>query len=168
MPSMSSGVQDRGWRWVEFGARVRSDEARVFKQTLEGVYDHETVDHSAKEYVRGEVHTNTVEGYFSLLKRGVIGTFHQVSKKHLPLYLAEFDHRYNHRKTTDGERTVAALRLAEAGAASSAERARRRRRVEVTHDILADLPGPDELGFLHSGLCQVYLPRSRPPRCRAT
>ena len=42
-----------------------------------------------------------------------IGTFHQVSKKHLPLYLAEFDHRFNHRKITDGERTVAALRLAE-------------------------------------------------------
>ena len=63
--------------------------------------------------MRGDVHTNTVEGYFSLLKRGVIGTFHQVSRKHLPLYVAEFDHRYNHRKTTDGERTVAALRLAE-------------------------------------------------------
>ena len=57
----------------------------------------------------------------------------------------------------------AALRFAEAGAVSSAERTRRRRQIEVTHDILADLPGPDELGFLHSGLCQVYLPRSRPP-----
>ena len=76
-------------------------------------FQHEGVKHSQKEYVRGDVHTNTVEGYFSLLKRGVIGTFHQVSRKHLPLYVAEFDHRYNHRKTTDGERTVAALRLAE-------------------------------------------------------
>ena len=53
----------------------------------------------------------------------------------------------------------AALRFAEAGAVSSAERTRRRRQIEVTHDILADLPGPDELGFLHSGLCQVYLPQ---------
>ena len=43
----------------------------------------------------------------------LIGTFHQVSKKHLPLYLAEFDHRYNHRKTTDGERTVEGIKLAE-------------------------------------------------------
>jgi transposase-like protein len=76
-------------------------------------FAHDGVKHSQKEYVRGDVHTNTVEGYFSLLKRGVIGTFHQVSRKHLPLYVAEFDHRYNHRKTTDGERTVAALRLAE-------------------------------------------------------
>lgn len=80
---------------------------------LDVKFQHHTVKHSRKEYVRGEIHTNTVEGYFSLLKRGVIGTFHQVSKKHLPLYLAEFDHRYNHRKTTDGERTLAALRLAE-------------------------------------------------------
>jgi transposase-like protein len=76
-------------------------------------FQHDSVKHSRKEYLRGEVHTNTVEGFFSLLKRGVIGTFHQVSRKHLPLYLAEFDHRYNHRKTTDGERTIAALRMAE-------------------------------------------------------
>lgn len=80
---------------------------------LDHKYEHGVVKHSNKEYVRGDVHTNTVEGYFSLLKRGVVGTFHQVSKKHLHLYLAEFDHRYNHRNTTDGERTVAALRLAE-------------------------------------------------------
>jgi transposase-like protein len=76
-------------------------------------YTHRVVKHKVKEYARREdgqvTHTNTVEGYFSLLKRGVIGTFHQVSKKHLPLYLAEFDHRYNHRKVTDGERTVAGL-----------------------------------------------------------
>jgi transposase-like protein len=80
---------------------------------LDRKYEHGVVKHSAKEYARGDVHTNTVEGFFSLLKRGVIGTFHQVSKKHLPLYLAEFDHRYNHRKATDGERTVSALRMAE-------------------------------------------------------
>jgi len=70
-----------------------------------------------KEYKRKEkdldVHTNTVESKFSLLKRGIIGTFHQVSKKHLPLYLAEFDHRFNHRKSTDGERTISALKLTE-------------------------------------------------------
>jgi transposase-like protein len=67
-------------------------------------FQHHTVKHSRKEYVRGEFHTNTVEGFFSLLKRGVIGTFHQVSKKHLPLYLAEFDHRYNHPSQNDGWR----------------------------------------------------------------
>lgn len=47
------------------------------------------------------------------MKRGIMGTFHQVSKKHLPLYLAEFDHRFNHRKDTDGQRTVSALKCAE-------------------------------------------------------
>jgi hypothetical protein len=68
------------------------------------------------EYVRREknrlVTTNGVEGFFSLLKRGVVGTFHHVSEKYLPLYLAEFDHRHNHRTVTDGERTIAALKKA--------------------------------------------------------
>ena len=80
-------------------------------------YTHRVVNHTIKQYARKEdgqvTHTNTVESSFSLLKRGIIGTFHSVSKKHLPLYLAEFDHRWNHRKDTDGERTVAALRKAE-------------------------------------------------------
>ena len=53
--------------------------------------------HSAKEYVRGDVHTNTGEGYFSILKRGIMGTYHHVSQKHLKRYLAEFDFRYNER-----------------------------------------------------------------------
>jgi hypothetical protein len=53
--------------------------------------------HSAKEYVRGDVHTNTVEGYFSILKRGIMGTYHHLSQKHLKRYLAEFDFRYNER-----------------------------------------------------------------------
>jgi len=76
-------------------------------------FAHQGVKHMAKEWVRGEVHTNTVESAFSLLKRGITGTFHQVSKKHLPLYLNEFDFRYNNRKSTDGERTIAALKTAE-------------------------------------------------------
>ena len=62
--------------------------------------------------MRGDVHTNTVESSFSLLKRGVVGTFHSLSKKYLPLYLAEFDHRWNTRKDTDGERTVDGLKMA--------------------------------------------------------
>ncbi len=52
---------------------------------------HEVVNHGAGEYVRGDAHTNTVEGYFSILKRGIIGTFHHVSAQHLKRYLAEFD-----------------------------------------------------------------------------
>lgn len=58
---------------------------------------HETVNHSIGEYVRGNVHTNTIEGYFSILKRGITGTYHHVSPQHLKRYLAEFDFRYNTR-----------------------------------------------------------------------
>ena len=53
--------------------------------------------HSIGEYVRGDIHTNTIEGYFSILKRGIMGTYHHVSPKHLKRYLAEFDFRYNER-----------------------------------------------------------------------
>ena len=59
---------------------------------------HDTVNHSRKEWVRGQVHTNTIEGVFSLFKRAIIGSFHQVSKKHLDRYLDEFEFRYNNRK----------------------------------------------------------------------
>lgn len=62
---------------------------------------HDTVTHSAGEYVRGDVHTNTVESAFSLLKRGIIGSWHKVSAKHLPAYLAEMEFRFNRRKRED-------------------------------------------------------------------
>jgi hypothetical protein len=58
---------------------------------------HEMVDHGKEEYVRGDAHSNTVEGYFSILKRGVVGTFHHISEAHLGRYLAEFDFRYSNR-----------------------------------------------------------------------
>jgi len=76
---------------------------------LEPKYTHKTVNHSLGEYRRHEgksvVGTFTVEGYFANLKRGIMGVFGHVSAQHLPLYLAEFEHRYNCRKITDGERT---------------------------------------------------------------
>ncbi|MBC8452920.1 MAG: IS1595 family transposase [Chloroflexi bacterium] len=59
---------------------------------------HETINHSIKEYVRGDVHTNSIEGMWSLFKRGVVGSFHHVSKKHLERYLDEFEFRFNNRK----------------------------------------------------------------------
>jgi transposase-like protein len=74
---------------------------------------HEMVDHGTGEYVRGDAHSNTVEGYFSILKRGIIGTYHHVSEAHLQRYLAEFDFRYNNRMSlgiNDGERTAIALK----------------------------------------------------------
>ncbi|MGH7988319.1 MAG: transposase [Candidatus Binataceae bacterium] len=62
---------------------------------------HEMVDHKALEYVRGEVHTNNIESFWSLLKRGIVGTFHQVSADYLPLYLNEFTFRHNFRNEPD-------------------------------------------------------------------
>ena len=59
---------------------------------------HESVSHAKGEYVRGNVHTANLDSFWSLLKRGVIGTFHKVSKDYLPLYLAEFSFRHNNRK----------------------------------------------------------------------
>lgn len=59
------------------------------------VENHETVNHGIGEYARGTVHTNTIEGYFSILKRGITGTYHHISGQHLKRYLAEFDFRYN-------------------------------------------------------------------------
>ena len=64
-------------------------------------YRHETVNHRRGEYVRGRVHTANLDSFWSLLKRGVMGTFHQVSKAYLPLYLNEFAFRHNHRHDTD-------------------------------------------------------------------
>jgi transposase-like protein len=74
---------------------------------------HEVVNHGIGEYVRGNAHTNTVEGYFSILKGGIVGTYHHVSQKHLKRYLAEFDFRYNERsalEVTDAERAVKVIR----------------------------------------------------------
>lgn len=73
---------------------------------------HETVKHADGEYARGDIHSNTVESLFSLIKRGMFGTFHSVSKKHLPRYLDEFAFRYNARKVSDEERVEHAIRAA--------------------------------------------------------
>lgn len=101
---------------VEDGSVVVTDDYFGYRH-MPKIFKHKSVKHSADEYARKDgkliVHTNTVESKFSLLKRGIVGTFHQVSKKHLPLYLAEFDHRFNHRAVTDGQRTVSALKMAE-------------------------------------------------------
>jgi hypothetical protein len=68
---------------------------------LNKLYAHQIVRHCEGEYVRGEVHTNSVENFWSLLKRSVMGTYHNVSKKYLPLCLNEFTFRFNNRKTAD-------------------------------------------------------------------
>ncbi|MEX0961114.1 MAG: IS1595 family transposase [Burkholderiales bacterium] len=80
-------------------ARLMTDRERPLRALASIVASHETVNHEAGEYVRGDVHTNTVEGFFSILKRGIIGTYHHVSAAHLHRYTAEFDFRYTNRET---------------------------------------------------------------------
>src|SRR5205085_5979526 len=85
--------------FVKPGSRLYTDEGSAFKLLTERYgYEHEMVDHSAKEYVRGDVHTNTIEGFWANVKRGIKGTYVHVSKKHLQTYLREFEYRHNLRQ----------------------------------------------------------------------
>ena len=97
-------------------SRLFTDESRLYGDAPLMFADHQTVRHSAGEYVRGEVHTNTIEGAFSIFKRGMKGIYQHCKEKHLHRYLAEFDHRYNHRVGlgySDIDRTFAAIKGAE-------------------------------------------------------
>ncbi len=78
-------------------SRLMTDESKLYIEVGAEFAGHETVCHSAEEYVRGEVHTNTIEGYFSIFKRGMKGVYQHCAEKHLHRYLAEFDFRYNNR-----------------------------------------------------------------------
>jgi transposase-like protein len=80
---------------VHADSRLVTDQAQHYRHAP--VAKHEAVDHSKYEYVRGDVHTNTLEGFFSIFKRGLIGTYQHVDKRHLDRYLAEFDFRQNTR-----------------------------------------------------------------------
>ena len=75
---------------------VATDESGVYHR-INRKRPHQFVTHGRGEYVRGNVQTQTIDGFWSLLKRGIIGTFHNVSAKYLPLYVAEFEWRYNNR-----------------------------------------------------------------------
>ena len=77
-----------------------TDAYGVYKE-LGRTYPHGVVDHSKGQHVIGAIHTNTIEGFWSILKRGIVGSFHQVSRKYLPLYVAEFQFRYNNRENAD-------------------------------------------------------------------
>ena len=74
---------------------------------------HKTVCHSTRQYARGNVHTNTAESSFALVKRGIMGVYHNVSKEYLHRYLWQFDFIWNNRDLNDGERVIAAIRAAE-------------------------------------------------------
>jgi len=94
-------------------AHVMTDSSTVLKGAMRG-RKHDQVNHKAEEYVRYEngvcITTNSIEGYFATLKRGINGVYHHVGKQHLHRYLSEFDFRYNARKVSDGDRTLLALK----------------------------------------------------------
>ena len=90
-----------------------TDAAVAYRKVGEAFLSHQTVDHSAYEYVRGNVSTNKAENFFSQLKRSIDGTHHHVSNVHLPRYLAEFDFRYTTRKLSDSERMQLTIRRGE-------------------------------------------------------
>ena len=96
-------------------ARLMTDELPAYKVVVElaGIESHEKVNHSKKEYVRGEITTNTVEGFYSIFKRGMKGVYQHCAEKHLHRYLSEFDFRYSNRialGVDDGERRTLAIK----------------------------------------------------------
>jgi transposase-like protein len=92
-PTVASIVRDN----ISRESRLLSDESKLYLKVGTEFASHETVTHSHGEYVRGDVHTNSVEGYFSIFKRGMKGIYQHCKEKHLHRYLAEYDFRYNTR-----------------------------------------------------------------------
>ncbi|MCB2106458.1 MAG: IS1595 family transposase [Rhodobacteraceae bacterium] len=88
-------VQQVVWQHMDDNSRLVTDGAQAYRNVHGG--EHEWVDHSKREYVRGDVHTNTLEGFFSLFKRGLVGVYQHMDERHLDRYLAEFDFRQNTR-----------------------------------------------------------------------
>jgi transposase-like protein len=92
-------------------SRLHTDESKLYNG-MDAHFTHETVKHTANEYVRGDVTTNTIESYFSVFKRGMKGTYQHCAEKHLHRYLAEFDFRYNNRAKLGVNDTMRAETLA--------------------------------------------------------
>jgi transposase-like protein len=107
------GVREILVRNADRKSILYTDESKLYTTIGKEYASHETVNHSAKEYVRGVVHTNTIENVFSVFKRGMRGTYQHCGEAHLFRYLAEFDFRYNNRSTLgveDTERTANLIR----------------------------------------------------------
>ena len=79
---------------------ISTDDHGAYRK-LGNEFPHGLVRHANGEYVVGAIHTNTIEGFWSMVKRGIVGTFHKVSKKYLQLYVNEFEFRYNNRENAD-------------------------------------------------------------------
>jgi transposase-like protein len=86
---------------IDAASSLMTDGAGQYRKMHKDFARHEMVNHEIDEYVRGDAHTNTIESYFAILKRGIIGTYHHVSPEHLKRYLAEFDYRYNERQSLE-------------------------------------------------------------------
>lgn len=95
---------------VEPTATIMTDDFLSYRGLGKDFSSHQVVNHGKREYVKGNAHTNTIEGYFSILKRGITGVYHHVGEQHLHRYLSEFNFRYNGRKINDDERSTLALR----------------------------------------------------------
>lgn len=116
-PIRSQFLDHRSVRQALFGqldkdVQLRTDNSVVYRKILPDG-QHEFVDHSKGEYVRGDAHTNTLEGFFSVFKRGLVGIYQHIDEKHIDRYLAEFDFRYNNRAKlgiSDEERTDRLIR----------------------------------------------------------
>lgn len=107
-------LKDEIKKVVDPRARIMTDDFKSYKgisKSFEG--GHSTIRHQLGIYARGDVYTNTIESSFALVKRGIIGTYHNVSKEYLHRYLWQFDFVWNTRKMNDGERTIAAIQSAE-------------------------------------------------------
>src|ERR1700674_1453070 len=92
-----------GWLVIDqlSAPRKARGAASLLSALMDANYPHGVINHAKGQYVVGAIHTNTIEGFWSIFKRGVIGTFHKVSAKYLPLYVAEFQFRYNNRDNAD-------------------------------------------------------------------
>jgi transposase-like protein len=88
---------------VDLGSHIMSDEWTAYTG-LSDCYDHSSVNHGASSYVIGNAHTNTLEGFWSIFKRGIFGIYHCVSRKHMDKYVSEFEFRYNNRDMSEIER----------------------------------------------------------------
>jgi transposase-like protein len=109
----SASVKDVLTKHIDSISRLMTDEAKWYRKAGLNFVTHQTVHHRSEEYVRGEAHTNTIEGYFSIFKRGMKGIYQHCGERHLHRYLAEFDFRYNNRVAlgvNDPQRTETALK----------------------------------------------------------
>ena len=105
----TENVQGTIYEFVQVDSTMVTDEAKAYNG-ISRDFDHHRINHSAKEYVRGHIHTNTIEGFWNLLKKQINGIHHSVSPKHLPRYCSEAAFRYNNKGVAQDERFVNALR----------------------------------------------------------